>query len=66
MLIENQFDIGQEVYLKTDKDQLVRLVTSIQIRTGSLLYELSCGSSSSWHYEFEITVQANVLLTSTN
>jgi len=66
MLIDNKLEISQEVYLKTDKDQLPRLVTSIQIKPSLLMYELSCGSSASWHYEFEITTEANVLITSNN
>lgn len=66
MTIDNDFNIGQEVYLRTDKDQLMRLVLAIQVKNGTLLYELGCGSSTSWHDDFEISTQADVLLTSTN
>lgn len=64
MKIDNKFEIGQQVYIKTDKDQSTRIVTSIQIRPNNLLmYELGCGSQSSWHYDFEISEDQNVLIT---
>jgi hypothetical protein len=63
MKIDNKFEIGQQVYIKTDKDQSTRIVTSIQIRPNNLLmYELGCGSQCSWHYDFEITEDQNVLI----
>ena len=30
MIIDNKFDLGKIVYLKTDKDQIRRIVTAIQ------------------------------------
>ena len=66
MLIDNKFNIGDEVYLKTDEDQNCRLVTGLTIRVTSITYELSCGTAESTHYDFEITVEKDVLKTSTN
>lgn len=66
MILDNKFELGQTVYLITDKDQLPRIVTSMQIRPNCISYELSCGSAASWHYDFEISIETNVLLTSTN
>jgi hypothetical protein len=63
MRIDNKFDIEQEVYLRTDIDQSVRIVTSIQIRANNLLmYEISCGVQTTWHYEFELSEEKNILL----
>lgn len=62
MLIKNTFDIAQSVFLKTDKAQNECIVTGIMVRPNQvLLYELSCGSLSSFHYEFELTAEKDVL-----
>jgi len=55
MVIDNKFEIGDIVYLSTDEEQLMRLVTSINISNNDLLYQLSCGSNNSNHYDFEIS-----------
>lgn len=56
MVIENKFNIGDNVYLKTDTEQLQRIVTAFKVcGINSLSYELSCGPNASWHYEFEIS-----------
>ena len=64
MVIDNKYEFGQEVYLKTDVDQRVRIVTSLIIRpNGCISYELSCGVDTRWHYDFEISTEKNVLIT---
>lgn len=65
MLISNKYEIGAMVYLKTDIDQLQRMVTSIIVRPHIIVYELSCGSTASEHYDFEITDEENVLIKTT-
>lgn len=61
MVIDNKYEIEQTVYLKTDTEQLQRVVTAITIKPMDLLvYELSCGRESSDHYEFEISDEMNV------
>lgn len=60
MVINNKFNIGQTVYLKTDTDQLQRIVTAIKIcGDNSFFYELSCGREVSSHYDFEISEEIN-------
>lgn len=66
MLIENKFDLGQIVYLKTDNDQSERMIISISVRQGGILYELSFGSVCSWHYEMEIMEEKDILKSTTN
>ena len=67
MFIENKYEVGDTVYLKTDKEQKARLVTGILVKSSNYLnYELSCGSESSWHVDFEISAEANILVSSTN
>lgn len=67
MFIENKFRLEQTAYLKTDKDQLPRLVTGIRLRPGdTILYDLSSGATESVHYEFEVDGEADLILTTTN
>lgn len=67
MVIDNKYGFGQEVYLKTDTDQKLRLITGILVRpNGCISYELSCGVDTRWHYDFEVTTERDVLKTTTN
>jgi hypothetical protein len=66
MVIENKFKMWDSVYLITDVDQKKRLVTAILIRGAGLMYELSCGSSTSWHHQNEISIEQDILISSTN
>jgi hypothetical protein len=60
MVIDNKYEIGQTVYLKTDVEQLQRIVSAITQRQGTIIYELCCGKDTSGHYDFEITEDENV------
>ena len=62
MLIDNKHEIGDIVFLATDEEQLERFVTGLSIRPNSISYMLSCGSNESFHYDFEITSERNVLI----
>jgi hypothetical protein len=57
---------GDEVYLKTDIDQRMRIVSGYIYRPGAMLYMLACGQDESSHYEFELSETRNVMMTSTN
>lgn len=61
MLIDNKFNIGDFVYLITDIDQDRRLITGLRISTNSVLYQISIGSLTSEHYDFEITKERQFL-----
>jgi hypothetical protein len=62
MKIENKYNLGDEVYLKTDPDQYLRIVTGISIRQVGILYELSCAEDTSTHYDFEISRDINMVV----
>lgn len=59
--IDLKFKIGQDVYLKTDVDQKTRLIVGINIKPDGINYELSCADTSSWHFDFEISKEKNIL-----
>jgi hypothetical protein len=63
MILENKYDFEQIVYLKTDPEQLPRIVTRMTINKGGLIsYALNSGPMESYHYEFEISQEKNVLI----
>jgi hypothetical protein len=62
MVINNIFDLGQTVYLTTDNEQRRRVVSEIKVRPTGLVYELSCGTGTSYHYDFEISETIDVLV----
>jgi hypothetical protein len=62
MLLDNEFEIGQTVYLKTDTEQYPRIVTSILIRPNqALMYYLSCGAQETQNFDLEISAEPNLI-----
>ena len=60
MIIENKFEIGDMVYLKTDPDQLIQIIVAIHVfKSGELMYKIASGSEVSIHYEFELSDTIN-------
>jgi hypothetical protein len=60
---ENKYNLNEDVYLKTDIQQLKRMVTGIRfISGGSILYDITLGEESSCHHEAEISNERDVLL----
>jgi len=55
MTIKNKYEIGDEVLLKTDPEGMKRLITGINIKPGSLIYEVQLAELTSFHYEFELS-----------
>jgi len=66
MVIDNKYHHGDTVYLKTDRDQVPRIVFCLKVYKNEILYELACGTMVSSHYEFELSPEQNVVLTTTN
>lgn len=62
MIVDNKFKIGERVYLATDPEQLVRIVSGIMVRQGTLIYELSCGERATNAYDFEISSERDTVL----
>lgn len=59
LTIETNYNIEDVVFLITDTEQLLRIVTAIQISKNGILYRLACGTSESWHYDYEIAKDKN-------
>ena len=66
MLIDNKYEIGDIVYLKTDVEQKERMVTGIYVRKYSMTYGLSCGTEETYHFDYEITTNIDVLKRTNN
>lgn len=64
MLVNSMYDWGDIVFLKTDIDQHQRIITGIKpTPAGNIIYSISCGTITSEHYDFELSVEKNVLVT---
>ena len=61
MTIKSEFNMGQVVYLKTDKDQEPRMVTQLVVSRAEVRYELSKGVEASVHYGYEISAEEDTL-----
>lgn len=60
------FEIGQIVYLKTDKEQHQRMVTAICLRPNrNVMYCLTFGNTESWHYKIEIDNERDIMKATT-
>ena len=56
-----KYKIGDVCFLKTDREQLIRIITGILIRQNCNLYYLSYCTEETLDYEFEFTEQMNEL-----
>tara|TARA_R110001606_G_scaffold141208_1_gene280353 strand:+ start:753 stop:956 length:204 start_codon:yes stop_codon:yes gene_type:complete len=66
MVIENDYKITDTVYLKTDTEQKKRIVAGILVRDTHLVYYLRCGNDETSHYNYEVSKEIDVLITSSN
>lgn len=64
MVIKNEFNIKQTVYIITDSEQKPGFVTSIEVLPNDLLiYNVSHGQVTAPFYAFELSVEKDVLTT---
>jgi hypothetical protein len=57
-----KYKIGQIVFLKTDAEQLCRMVTGILIRDNYCVYYLTNCTFETSHYEMEISEEINEII----
>lgn len=60
--MDTKFKLFEGVYLKTDTDQLLRMITGYTVRPDGVQYALVCGTVETWHYTGEISRKKNVVL----
>jgi hypothetical protein len=54
-VINNKYAIGDIVYLVTDMEQIPRMVYCFLVYENSIVYRLCAGTTTSEHYDFEIS-----------
>lgn len=62
MIIQSEYNFGDIVYLKTDKNQDKYIVVAVQADPTGIVYELACGSNKSFHHSIEISREKDVLM----
>lgn len=65
--VDVEFLPEEIVYLKTDSDQLPRMVTGYFVRaSGNVTYYLACGTEETVHHGFEISSERDIIMTTSN
>ncbi len=62
MLIKNEYNIGDFVYIKTDPHQERGIITGIILSPGTILYRVSIKTSTNDFYEFELSSEVDELI----
>lgn len=62
-LLDNKYEIGDTVYLKTDTEQIPRLIYCFVVYRNETLYKVACGTETSEHYDFELSTEKSALIT---
>ena len=62
MRIDNKFNIGDYVYIVTDLEQNVGVVTSIMITQGDIIYFVSRNNTTERFYDFELSSEENKII----
>jgi hypothetical protein len=61
MTFTTDIDLGEIVYLITDKEQLPRMVTAVEFSINGATYKLSQCTSDSYHYRAEIAKEQDII-----
>ena len=59
--IELEYPIGMPIFLRTDTEQLQRIITGVIVRENGLMYIVVFADIESHHYGFELQTEENVL-----
>lgn len=67
MRIDPKYNIGDTVYIITDKEQNPNIITGIIVRPGNnLLYKLSTKSGEQDYFDIEISNAKDIILATSN
>lgn len=65
--IDIEYEIGAEVYLRTDPEQCRGIVRAIEIRTnGAIAYEVIRHNTYSSHFGYELTATPDIMYRTSN
>lgn len=59
--VQNEFDVKQRVYLVTDPDQNVCIVTAIIVLDKEVMYRVTSFEGEDDYYAFEISADKSVI-----
>lgn len=62
MTIKSEYEYGDIVYLRTDVEQLPRIVIGINARQAGVRVVITCGTQDSEHYPFELSKTRDILM----
>lgn len=63
MRIENKFNIGEHVYVITDKEQQVEIINGIKLTKNDILYFVGRDNNTDRFYDYELSLDKNQLIT---
>ncbi len=67
MILNNEFEMGEIVYLKTDTTQQARQIVGINVSIdGGLLYKCVAGLDVDLHFEAELSREKDMVIVTTN
>jgi hypothetical protein len=61
IIIDNQFALGEIVFVKHDPMQNAGMVTAIKVGVNGHVYEVSCGPATVGYYSMELSKEASIL-----
>ena len=61
IVIQNEFNIGEIVYLITDVEQSKRIVLGFLYEDGTILYKIACVSIISYNRNIEISREKTII-----
>ena len=62
MRIDNKFNIGDHVFVVTDKEQDLGVITAIMVTQGDILYFVSRDCMEDKFYDYELSLEENKLI----
>lgn len=57
MTIDPKYALGDIVWLKTDREEIPRMISGLVIRPTGILYTLACGEKEGTHYDIELSAE---------
>lgn len=66
MVVNNKFQFGDLVYIKTDKEQNTYIVIAFFVTGKELKYLCACGDKDKYFFEIELSSEKNILMATTN